>query len=87
MSRNGQVYIDVSDVIDQVDDEDLIDEVRSRKLHVNGLGQIEHFDRDYVERAYEELLRGRSTDAIALLERALFPTIITEKDYRKALAA
>lgn len=83
----SQIYIDVDDVIDQIDDDDLIAEVRSRKLHLTLIGDVEHFDRDYVERAYEELLRGRSSDAIALLERALFPTIVTEKDYRKALSA
>lgn len=86
--RSGEVRIDVSDVIDQIGDDDLIDEVRARKLHVTGdLGRVEFFDRDYAVRAYEDLLGGRPSDALVLLERALFPTLVTEKVYRKALAA
>ena len=67
--RSGYVQIDVSDFIDEIDDEDLLDEVRNRKLTAPGT----HFDRDYAERALEAMTRKRWADAYALLDRALAP--------------
>lgn len=83
--RRGWIRIDACEVLEQVEDDELIEEVRSRKLHVSELGQMEHFDRDYAVRAYEELIGGRIENAIVMLERALFPTIVTESEYRKAM--
>jgi hypothetical protein len=71
MRRAGYVRIEVEDVLDAVDDDDLLDEVRARKLSPASPGET--VDLDIVREAFDELLRGRSVEARAILERLLFP--------------
>ena len=69
--RSGYIQIDVSDCIDEIDDDDLLAEVELRKLSTTGPG--ESVDLEIVGEAYEELLRGRFSEAKAILDRILFP--------------
>lgn len=74
------VEIDVEDYLDEVDDETLIEELRSRDIAIDGIMVL---NRDYAERAYHELLGKRYGAALALLERALFPTDAQPSDVTK----
>jgi hypothetical protein len=70
--RSGEVRIEVSDVLDQIDDEDLIEEVRDRKLMIGG-NVYEPIPEDEIKDAYRELVVGRHAEARAILERLIKP--------------
>lgn len=82
MSRSRYVEVEVD--LDYFDDEDIIDEAKSRRLWPTPLGAE---DTD-VEMALAELRRGDVQEAILILERALRPKWQDERvcksDYEKA---
>lgn len=84
--RSGTITIEASHVIDQIEDEDLLDEVRRRDLHIEKINDFED-----VAAAYRELLRGRHADALAILDRILKPKWPTAQkcleQYRKEQGA
>ena len=70
--RRGYLTVDVdlSKAVDEMTDEMLIEELTLRKLP---LGR-NHFDpMDDLRDMREELLRGRSAHALAILERLIYP--------------
>lgn len=68
--RSGYVRIDTSELLCEVDDDDLLDEVAARKLTPSG----DHsYDSDFVREAWHELRIGRPAEAFAILERMLCP--------------
>lgn len=69
--RSGVIHIDVDELLDQVDDDCLLDELRARKIVAAPSGEV--FDLSLVREAYEELRAGRSMEALAILDRALHP--------------
>lgn len=69
--RSGYVRIDVNDVLNEIGDDDLLDELRHRKLTPAGPGETT--DLDIVREAHAALARGQITDARIILERILFP--------------
>jgi hypothetical protein len=69
--RMGTVSVDVWDVIDQIDDEALLEEVKERKLAVGG--GPDFVPEDELRDAYAELLRNRPAEALAILDRLLNP--------------
>jgi pullulanase/glycogen debranching enzyme len=87
--RSGtiRVKVDCSDVLDEIDTEELIAELQTRGKSGDQLGEFQllaEAENDLVREAYEECLRGRASHAAALLSRALFPKTGTEmeKSYR-----
>ena len=70
--RSGYVRIDISDVIDEIDDDDLLEEIKHRKLIVAGDAQ-DFMPMDDLVEAYAELLRGRASEAMAILDRIIHP--------------
>lgn len=70
--RSGYVTVDVYEVIDAIDDEDLLEEVKSRKLII-GTAATDFIPEDDIREAYEELLRGRASEALAILDRLVHP--------------
>ncbi len=64
------VTVDISDVIDDIDDASLLEEVKERKL---SLGRDDFDPMDDLRDAHEELLRGRPAEALAILERLIRP--------------
>lgn len=66
MSKRGYLTIEVADFLDEVTDDDLVDEMKTRKLTCDG-----RFDRDYAERAFEALQQRRYAAAETFLDRAL----------------
>lgn len=82
--RSGLISIDVAMLIDQIDDGDIEDEFRARKLHLKVPDAPDAADD--IRDAYEELLRGRPTEARAILERILHPKWRDPKDCEKAYA-
>jgi len=62
-----------------ISDDDLLDECLER-----GLGDGS-YDRDYAARALEALLAGRVGEAVALLDRSLYPTRITKDQWTASL--
>jgi hypothetical protein len=68
----GTISIDVSEVIDEIEDDVLLEEIRARKLLVGSPGD-ESTDVDIVREAYAELLRGRPSEALSILDRLLNP--------------
>lgn len=75
---NVDVDIDYDEVMSELSDEDILEEVKTRKLqkHFAQTGDMvpQPYVMDYFELAFEALLQGRSADALALLDRGLFPT-------------
>lgn len=67
--RSGTIEIDVADVLDEISDDDLLDEVHTRKLSTSG----EPTDREIMEEAHAALMRGKAAEARTILERILFP--------------
>lgn len=67
--RFGRIEIDVTDLLDQVEDDDLLEEIKSRGIDAG----IEHDGMDMAREAYNELLRGRSHEAMSILDRLLNP--------------
>ena len=68
--RSGYVQIDVSEILCELDDDDLLDEIASRKLTLAG---GEAYDQDLVREAYHELRGGRPFEAMVILDRLLNP--------------
>lgn len=68
--RRGYVQIDINDVMDEIEDDVLLEEVRSRGLIGN---DGESSDIEIVREAYEALGRGRRVEARSILERLLYP--------------
>lgn len=68
--RSGYVQIDVQDMLDQLEDDDLLEELRARKLMVAQPGTC---DLDIVCEAYRELQGHRPDEARCILERLIFP--------------
>ena len=71
--RRGYIRydIDVSELIDEIDDNDLLEEVKDRKLF-GGLTS-DGDPLEMVREAYRELLCGRVHEARAILDRLLNP--------------
>jgi len=87
--RSSSITIDVpvSDVLDEIDDDDLLKEVRNRELELPaGVEASIGCDRSYAEEAILLLRTGRSWDALTLLERALHPKFQDRAACEKALA-
>lgn len=70
MSR-GYIRIDVSDIMDELDDDDLLEECESRKLSTTKPG--ESVDREIAMEAYDALRRHATGECLSILERLLFP--------------
>jgi hypothetical protein len=64
------VDVDISEVIDEIDDFDLLEEIKERKL---SLGRDDFDPLEDIRDAYNELLRGRMGEAKVILERLLMP--------------
>jgi hypothetical protein len=84
MSRKRHQYISASvDIHDaevevdiaQLDDSDI--RAVMEEAHERGIGGPLDYERDYAERALEALLGKRYGAAIALLDRALYPSQVT----------
>ena len=69
--RSGPIRIDVSEFLEEVDDDDLLDELASRKLAPAASGEA--VDLDIVREAYEALSRHAVTEARCILDRLLLP--------------
>lgn len=68
-----EVDVDVTDVLDELDDQTLIEELTARGKTVSTI------DRDMAIEAHRELMAGRAASALAALERALFPSPLADK--------
>jgi hypothetical protein len=71
--RSGSIRVQVWEVIDQIDDEDLLHEVKTRKLILPSNTINEPTDMELVQEAYEELLRGRGAEARSILHALIYP--------------
>ena len=69
--RSGYIQIDVSECLDEIDDDQLLDELHSRKLSPAKPGDT--VDLDIVREAYAALNRGNAIEARVILDRLLFP--------------
>lgn len=85
------VDVDISDVLSEIENDVLLDECRSRNI----LHQVESkpkldeepdCPRAQAEEAISLLRCGRTSDALTLLERSLFPKFKTVTDCEVALA-
>lgn len=92
---NVDVDIYLEDVLDELTDDELIAEIKSRKLQKHFAQspdmQPQPYVMDYFELAHEALLQGRINDAMAFLDRGLFPTRVEKTadgqlKYRHALS-
>ncbi len=70
--RRGYMTVDVdlSEAIEEMTDDMLIEEINDRKLN---LGRDDFDPMDDLRDAHEELLRGRPAEALAILERLIRP--------------
>lgn len=75
--RSGYVTIDISDVVDEIEDDVLLNEVAARKLVVSPAGEA--YDQDLVREAYLELRVGRVAEALSILDRLINPKWTTVK--------
>lgn len=80
MRRSGYVRIDVGEIIDEIDDGDLVDEVKRRKLAID----TDAPTMEMVQEAYEELRRGRPAEALSILDRLVLPKWKTSDAAKKA---
>lgn len=69
--RSGEIRIGVSELLGEVDDDDLLDELAARKLTPAGPGET--VDLDIVREAYDAIQRGAAIEAKCILDRLLFP--------------
>jgi hypothetical protein len=77
------VRIDIDEVLSEIDDDDLIEELRSRgKETAQPLG----CDESDAHRALEHLMRGEPDEAQLILERALLPKFRHMADTMKKIA-
>lgn len=89
--RSGSICIDVGDYIDVISDDDLLDEVRDRKL-ILADGVTDACPLELIEEAREALLIGRPAEALCILERLVNPKWKHKRDaqadyeYEKRLA-
>jgi len=67
--------VDVCDVIGDLDDDVLIEELKSRGKSGEVLVGAIHIERDLIAEAYREASAGRAASAAALLDRLLHPAI------------
>lgn len=81
--RSGTIRIDVSDVIEEIEDDDLLDEVSRRKL----LTSMDGLDSELVREAWDELRAGRHTAALCILDRLLSPKWPNERAAQAAYQA
>jgi len=79
--RRGRIEIDVSELLDQVDDDYLIEECEARKLSTSNGVAVEF---DEVERAYDYLKSRDYTEALLILERLVRPKWKTLADAEAA---
>jgi hypothetical protein len=74
MARRGSGYlsvdVDLGEALDACDDDMLLEEMKRRKLN---LGRDDFEPMDDLRDAHEELLRGRSAGALAILDRLIHP--------------
>lgn len=80
-SGYASVEIDISEHLEEVPTEDLLQELQEREIE-----GPDCYDRDYAERALTALIGGRPSEALALLDRALNPwppSNIAEKEMQK----
>lgn len=68
--RTGYITIDISEVMSEIDDYDLLQECADRKLSVE---PNESTDMDIVREAYAALERGHVAEAKSILDRLIFP--------------
>jgi hypothetical protein len=83
--RTGCITIEVTDFIDEVDDDTLLEEVKSRKLSTANEA-YESCDLEIVREAYIELARGRTAEAKYILERLAYPKWQSKKQAELELA-
>jgi hypothetical protein len=69
--RSGIIRIDVSDVIEEIEDDDLVDELWRRRLTMGHSGHS--IDLEIVLEAHDALVRGRPVEARRILECLLLP--------------
>ena len=69
--RSGYIQIDVSDVIGEIDDDDLLAELHARNMTPALAGET--IDMDILREAHVELSRGRVAEARVIIERLLVP--------------
>ena len=83
--RRGYMTVDVDldEALEHIDDESLVKEVKERKL---SLGRDDFDPMDDLRDAHEELLRGRPSEALAILERLIRPKWRSTKDCEMDLA-
>ena len=81
---SGFISICIDHVLDQIDDEELLAEMKRRDLDLETVNDL-----DDVAAAHRELLTGRPSEALAILDRILNPKWPTSErcleQYRKAL--
>jgi hypothetical protein len=75
--RSGYVRIDVTEFLDEVEDDILLEELAARKLITAPSG--ESYDQDLVKEAFNELRVGRVAEALSILDRLLNPKWTTQK--------
>lgn len=87
--RSGRISIDVyvSEVIDAISDEVLVEEVNERGLNVAANSNYEVDVEAELHEAYEALVIGRAQEARAILERLIDPKWKSEKACEEAYKA
>ncbi len=83
--RSGSITIEVSEYIDQIDDDDLLEEVKSRKL-LTANEPYESCDLEIVREAYLALTRGYIAEAKCILDRLVYPKWQSQKQAEQELA-
>lgn len=69
--RSGYIRLDVSEFLDEIDDDALLEECQSRKLNPAAPGET--VDLEIVREAYDALMRHSVGETRSILERLLFP--------------
>lgn len=96
--RGGTIYltadvdIDVSEVLHELSDEDLLEEIKERKLEAKAKARVTAADPfELLDEVLESLQRGDSREALFLLERILHPKFASveacEKQFAKVRTA
>lgn len=83
--RAGYITIDVSEYLDEIDDDQLLEEVKSRKLST-GNEPYESCDLEIVREAYLALTRGYIAEAKCILDRLVYPKWQSQKQAELELA-
>ncbi len=66
--RSGYLRVDVSELLDEIEDDALLEEIKHRKLIVPG-NDSDFVPEDDIRDARMELLRNRPAEALAILDR------------------